>query len=238
MEFCIIYAISFIFRFLVCIYFPSHFFMLSLFFSQHNGFFAPSSSLTYLFSFLVSSLPMSMTTCSDRWLHQNYFSEQLYYRHISSLFSPITMASFHCHHCWLLYLEVFYDSSSSMTASAYWYGLLHLKLLLWAIQSSPYIMIGFSHHNGVVSPSPLLTIIFWSLSTIHPHRWVHLLIWIAASIGNTFLINFIVSIYHHFFSPSTMMTFHCHHCSFLYFEFFYYSYFLLIETTLWYGWLH
>ena len=57
------------------------------FFYQHNGVVSPSMLLIFIFwvVFWVSSLPMSVTTHSDRCLHPNYFAERLYCRHIPPL---------------------------------------------------------------------------------------------------------------------------------------------------------
>ena len=41
-------------------------------------------------------------------------------------------------------------------------SLLTLELIFWVIVLLPYINIFFSHQNGVVSPLPLLIVIFWS----------------------------------------------------------------------------
>ena len=66
---------SIIFRFLVLIVTSSHPVMVSLFFSQHNGFVSPATLLIVIF--WVYSLPMSVTTQSDRCLHMNYFGEAI-----------------------------------------------------------------------------------------------------------------------------------------------------------------
>ena len=57
-----VYAIPFIFIFLVLIVTSSHTATVSLFFSQHNGVVSPSPLLGF---FSVSSLPISVTTHSD-----------------------------------------------------------------------------------------------------------------------------------------------------------------------------
>ena len=56
---------------------------MSLFASKHNGLVAASPLSIFIFrSFLFfSSLPMSVTTHSDCYLHTNNFSEQSYCRH-------------------------------------------------------------------------------------------------------------------------------------------------------------
>ena len=53
--------------------------MVSLFFSQHNGVFSPSTLLIVIFwvIFWFSSLPMSVTTHSDCWLNTNYFAKAI-----------------------------------------------------------------------------------------------------------------------------------------------------------------
>ena len=65
--------------------------MVSLFFSQYNGLFPPSTVLIVIFwiIFWVSSLPMSVTTHSNCCLHTNYFAERSYCRHIPPLGSLI-----------------------------------------------------------------------------------------------------------------------------------------------------
>ena len=70
-------------------------------------FYCHSCRLLYFAVFIVSFPLMSATTCWYRWLHWKYFSERSHYHYISSFFSPSTMASFHCHCCWLLYFVVF-----------------------------------------------------------------------------------------------------------------------------------
>ena len=57
--------------------------MVSLFFSQHNGVFSPSTLLIVIF--WVSSLPISVTTHSNSCLHTNYFAEWSYCRHTPPL---------------------------------------------------------------------------------------------------------------------------------------------------------
>ena len=66
------------------------------------------------------SSQMSANTSPYCCIHWNYLYEPLYYRHISSLFSPKKMASFHCHRSWLIYIEVFYDSLSRINATTFW----------------------------------------------------------------------------------------------------------------------
>ena len=65
----------------------SHPVMVSLFLSQHNGLFPPSTLLIVIFwvIFQVSPLPMSVTTHSNCCLHTNYFSERSYCRHVPPL---------------------------------------------------------------------------------------------------------------------------------------------------------
>ena len=69
--------------------------MVSLFFSQHNGIFPPSTLLIVIFwdIFWVSSLPMSVTTHSNCCLHTNYFTDQSYCRHIPPLGSLLMYSS-------------------------------------------------------------------------------------------------------------------------------------------------
>ena len=81
-------AIPFIFRFLVLIVTSSHPVTVSLFFSQYDGVVSQSQLLTFIYIFL-NSLPMSVTTHSDRCLHPNYFSEPSYCCHIPPLGSLI-----------------------------------------------------------------------------------------------------------------------------------------------------
>ena len=78
----------------------------------------------------------------------------------------------------------------------------------------------FSGHNGVVSPSLLLIVLFWSFSVMPLHGWVRPLVEIAAYTGSTFLSNNIIAIYCHTFYPSTTALFHCHRCLLTYFEVF------------------
>ena len=78
----------------------------------------------------------------------------------------------------------------------------------------------FFQHNGVVSPSPLLIVIFCCFHFFLPHGWVHPLVGIADYIGSTLLIDYIITIYHHFFLPAqwrcfTVTVVDCHiFCSF------------------------
>ena len=65
----------------------------------------------------------------------------------------------------------------------------------------------FSEHNGVVSPSPVLIVLFWSFSVISPYKWVWPLVLIDSYIGITLLSNIIITIHHHCFSTSTMASF-------------------------------
>ena len=58
-------------------------------------------------------------------------------------FPPKILTSFHRNRCQLLYFEVFYNSSSLVTATTCWDGWLHWKLLFWAIKLSLYIIIVF-----------------------------------------------------------------------------------------------
>ena len=85
------YAITFIFRFLVLIVTSNHPVMVSLFLSQHNGVFSPSTLLIVIF--WVSLLPMSVTTYSNYCLHMNYFSERSYCCHIPPLVSLLLDSS-------------------------------------------------------------------------------------------------------------------------------------------------
>ena len=73
-----------------------------------------------------------------------------------------------------------------------------------------------SQHNAVVSPSLLLVIKF--LIFFLPHGWVRPLVEIADYIRTSFMSNHIIAIYHHCFSLSTIVSFHCHHCLLIYFE--------------------
>ena len=95
LEIHFIYAIPFIFIFLVLIVTSSHPVMVSLFFSQHNGVFSPSTLLIVIFWFIfsVSSLPMIMTTHSNFCLHTNYFAERSYCRRIPPLRSLLLKSS-------------------------------------------------------------------------------------------------------------------------------------------------
>ena len=69
--------------------------MVSLFFSQHNGLFPPSTLLIVIFwvIFWVSSLPVIVTTHSNFCLHTNYFAERSYCRHIPPLGSLLMDSS-------------------------------------------------------------------------------------------------------------------------------------------------
>ena len=60
-----IYAIPFIFRFLVLVVTSSHPVTVSFFFSQKNGVVSPSTLLIVIFVFLLSSLPMSVSNHLD-----------------------------------------------------------------------------------------------------------------------------------------------------------------------------
>ena len=72
-------------------YIFSHPVMVSLFLSQHNGVFPPST--LFIFNFWVSSLPMSVTIHLNCCLHTNYFAEQSYCRHIYPLGSLLLDSS-------------------------------------------------------------------------------------------------------------------------------------------------
>ena len=76
-------------------YIFSHPVMVSLFFSQHNGIFPPSTLLIVIFwvIFWVSLLPMSVTIHLNCFLHTNYFAERSYCRHIPPLGSLLLNSS-------------------------------------------------------------------------------------------------------------------------------------------------
>ena len=80
------------FKILVLNVTSSHPIMVSLFFSQHNGVFSPSTFLIVIF--WVSSLPMSVTTHSNCCLHTNYFAERSHFCHIPPLGSLLLELSF------------------------------------------------------------------------------------------------------------------------------------------------
>ena len=75
--------------------FFSHPVMVSLFLSEHNGLFPPSTLLIVIFwvIFAVSSLPMRVTTHSNCCLHTNYFAERSYCCHIPPLGSLLLDSS-------------------------------------------------------------------------------------------------------------------------------------------------
>ena len=78
-----IYAIPFIFRFLVLVVTSSHPVKVSFFLPEQLHHFTVTVVDCYLLVvFLVSSLSMSVTTCLDRFLNPNYFFEQQYCHHI------------------------------------------------------------------------------------------------------------------------------------------------------------
>ena len=122
----------------------------------------------------------------------------------------------------------FFVSSLPMSATTHWVRWLYGK---YFAERSYYCYISslfFSEHNHIVLPSPLLIAIFWFFSVTLPHGWVRPLVGISAYIGSNFLSDRIIAIYHHCFPPSTMASFHYHHCWLLYF------YFFMIPP---YGWL-
>ena len=167
---------------------------------------------------------MSVTTCSYIRLHQNYFAEQSYCFHISSLvFIPAQLRRF----------TVTVVDSCILKFSM----ILPRRWLQPLVGVADYIG-NFSNHNGMVSPSPLLIVIFWSFSVIPPHIWARLLFWVAAYIGTTILSDRIIAIYPHCISPSTMVCFRRHRRWLLYFEVFYDSSYLLTATTRSDSWLH
>ena len=75
-------------------------------------------------------------------------------------FYPIKMASFHRHHCWLLYFEVFPWFLLTDECNHSFRSLLALEAIFLAIVLSPSIIIFFSEYNSVFSPSPFLIVIF------------------------------------------------------------------------------
>ena len=133
-------------------------------------------------------------------------------------FYPITMVMFHFCRCWLSFLSFFFVSSFPTSAATCFVCCLNYKYVsnrsYYRYKSSLF----FSEHNGIVSPSPLLIVIFWSFSVITHHGWVLPLIVFAAYIGSTLKIDHIIAINHHYFFPITMASFRRHRCWLLYFE--------------------
>ena len=94
MKIHFIYAIPFIFRFLVLIITSSHPVMVSFFISAQWCFFTVNVVDCYFgVIFWVSSFPMSVTTHSNCCLHTNYLAEQSYCRHIPPLGSLLLDSS-------------------------------------------------------------------------------------------------------------------------------------------------
>ena len=125
-------------------WFPSHPLTASLPFSQHNGFFAPSTLPIFFFVVFLGFLIAHECdhTFGFLLILELLLWEIVLYPYIIIIFTR-TMASFHLHHCWLLYFEVFYNYSSLMTATTCWDGWFHWKLLCWAIKLLLCIMIVF-----------------------------------------------------------------------------------------------
>ena len=127
-----------------------------VFFFRQNGLVSPSPSLIVLFLFfLVSSLPMSVTTRLIFFLHPNYFAEISYCRHISTFFfvspSPLLIFIFwsfsviHTHRLLQLLIWIADYVGNVFPEQSY---SLHMSYLF------------FSQNNGVVSPSLPLIVIF------------------------------------------------------------------------------
>ena len=75
----------------------------------------------------------------------------------------------------------------------------------------------FYEHNGVVSPPNVLVVIFWRFYVTYPHIWVQPHIGVSNCVVISLLRYQIIVIYHHCFSPNTMVLFHRHRCWLLYF---------------------
>ena len=73
----------------------------------------------------------------------NYFSGRSNYAIYNHFFNPITMASFHCRHFWLLYFNVFLLSLLEDECGHSFGSLITLELIFWEILLSPYIMVVF-----------------------------------------------------------------------------------------------
>ena len=92
----------------------------------------------------------------------------------------------------LSYLFIFHPRISSTTRWGCW---LHCK---YFAERSHYHYISslfFSHHNGIVFPSPLLIVIFWTFNVIPSHRWVRPLVGISGYILSPFLSDDNISIF-------------------------------------------
>ena len=95
--------------------------------------------------------------------------------------------------------------------------LITLKLLLWAIILSLFIIIVFvpsqrRHLTATVVDCYILSYLFFT-----PHGWVQPLFGIADYIGSTFLSDHIIAIYHNCSPLNTMALFRRHRCWFIYF---------------------
>ena len=75
----------------------------------------------------------------------------------------------------------------------------------------------FSQHNGVVSPSLFLVVIFLRFSLFSCCPWVQPIVGFSENNRITFLSDNIIAIYHHCFYPSTKVSFHRHCWQLLYF---------------------
>ena len=115
-----------------------------------------------------------------------YIGSTLMSNHIIAIyhncFSAITMASFHCHRCWLLYFEVFLWLLPTDECDHLLGSLLTLEVIFWAIILSLYIIIVFFQNNGVISLSLLFNFILfiffndsspWMTATTCWDRWLH-----------------------------------------------------------------
>ena len=143
---------------------------------------------------------MSVTTCSDCYFHPNYFAEQSYCCHIPPLEACFwTRPLQRWQRRW--WKPIFKRHSTSNHSYFLWHSSLF-----------------FSNYNGVISPSPLLIVIFRNFSVIPHHGRVQPLFGIAAHIGRTFPSDHIIAINHHCWSPSTMESFKCYHFWLLNFE--------------------
>ena len=124
-----IYAIPFIFRFLVLVVTSNHPVTVSLFFYQHNGIVSPSPLLIVICCRF--SLFLRCPWVRPLIVFADYIGSTFLSNHIIALyhhyFSQIIMALFHRQHCWLLYFKGFSGSYPRISATTHCDCWLHWK---------------------------------------------------------------------------------------------------------------
>ena len=128
---------------------------------------------------------------------------------------PVTVSSFLSQHndvvspslLLIVIFSVFFVFSFSMSVNTRGVCWLHCKYFSeWSYYrylSSLFL----SQHNGIILPSLLLNVIFSHINPPPTHIWLQPLVGITDYIGSTFLIDQIIGMHHHCFSPSTVESF-------------------------------